>query len=90
MREIPTTSHRTVDDTLPSLLSLNMLQTSYAHDTTATTMADPSQLRMSMLDASCKPQGRESRCSIRKESSKQGEMSTTLIFIIKTFSKIAC
>ena len=54
MRDLPSTSHRNADDTMPSLLSLNMLQESYVHDTTATMMADPSQLRMSMLDSTRK------------------------------------
>ena len=51
-RDLSSTSHRNADDTMPSLLSLNMLQDSYVHETT--TMADPSQLRMSMLDSTCK------------------------------------
>ena len=50
-RDLPSTSHRNADDTMPSLLSLNMLQESYVQETT---MADPSQLSMSMLDSTCK------------------------------------
>ena len=53
-RDLSSTGHRNADDTMPSLLSLNMLQDSYVHETTTTTMADPSQLRMSMLDSTCK------------------------------------
>ena len=50
--ELLSTSHRIADDTIPSLLSLNMLQTSYINDDTA----DPSQLRMSMLKSVSKPE----------------------------------
>ena len=53
-RDFPSVVNRDADDTVPSLLSLNMLQQSYVHETTTTTMADPSQLRLSMLDSTCK------------------------------------
>ena len=52
-RDLSSVVNRDADDTMPSLLSLNMLQESYVHRTTTTT-ADPSQLRLSMLDSTCK------------------------------------
>ena len=50
-RDALDTRHKTADDSVASLLSLNMLQASYNNDT-----MDPSVLRMSMLKSVNKPE----------------------------------